>query len=52
MLGEDVEVPDGVDGQQRVVGHDHIGLPGTFSGSFREAVRAEGAAGDAYAFSG
>jgi hypothetical protein len=40
VLGQDLEVLHGVDGQQRVVGHHHVGLARALPGQLREALGA------------
>ena len=50
VFGQHGRVGDGVDGQQRVVGDDDIGLAGGGPGPFGEAFGAERAAGHAEAF--
>ena len=50
MLGQDRGVGDGVDGQQRMVGDDDIGVAGLIAGLLGEAVHAEWAAGGPDAF--
>ena len=52
VFGQHGGVGDGVDGQQRVVGDDDIGVPGLVAGLLGEAVGAERAAGHADAFPG
>ena len=50
VFGQDAGFGDGVDGQQGVIGDDHIGLSGLGAGLLGEAVRAVRAARHAEAF--